>query len=147
MKKLFLIVLALITVYASRAQNKNESDKILGIWQTGSGKGRIQITAYGEKYGGKLIWLKEPLDEKGNPKLDVKNPDEVKRKQLKLGLNNLLGFTYEGQGKYENGTIYDPENGKTYKCVMRLENDSTLKVRGYVGITMIGRTDTWKRIK
>jgi uncharacterized protein (DUF2147 family) len=79
--------------------------------------------------------------------LDIKNPDPVKRKNPKIGLNNLLGFTYAGEGKYENGTIYDPENGKTYKCVMMLENDSVLKVRGYIGITMVGRTDVWKRVK
>ena len=76
-----------------------DGDRILGTWQTGSGKGRILITKYGDKYGGKLVWLREPLDEKGNPKTDVKNPDESKRKNPKLGLNNLLGFTYSPLGR------------------------------------------------
>ncbi len=147
MKNLFVLLFVSLFLMQSRAQNKSEANKILGLWQTGSGKGRIQITAYGDKFGGKLVWLREPLDEKGNPKMDIKNPDEAKRKNPKIGLNNLLGFTYEGSGKYENGTIYDPENGKTYKCVMYLENDSILKVRGYIGITMVGRTDIWKRVK
>ncbi|MEI6020271.1 MAG: DUF2147 domain-containing protein [Bacteroidota bacterium] len=147
MKKLLVIVYSCLFLIQTQAQNKSEANKILGLWQTGSGKGRIQISAYGDKFGGKLVWLKEPLDEKGNPKMDIKNPDEAKRKNPKIGINNLLGFTYEGKGKYENGTIYDPENGKIYKCVMTLENDSILKVRGYIGITMVGRTDVWKRIK
>lgn len=147
MKKLLVIVYSCLFFIQTQAQNKSEANKILGLWQTGSGKGRIQISAYGDKFGGKLVWLKEPLDEKGNPKMDIKNPDEAKRKNPKIGINNLLGFTYEGKGKYENGTIYDPENGKIYKCVMTLENDSILKVRGYIGITMVGRTDVWKRIK
>lgn len=145
MKKIILVLISIFSFSGLNAQE--EADKIVGTWQTGSGKGRIQITKYGDKFGGKLVWLREPLDENGNPKTDIKNPDPEKRKNLKLGLNNLLGFTYEGEGKYENGTIYDPENGKTYKCVMTLENETTLKVRGYVGITMIGRTDTWTRVK
>ncbi len=149
MKKIFVFLLSIVTFHFSNAQTASveESDKILGVWQTGSGKGRIQITKYSDKFGGKLIWLREPLDEKGNPKLDIKNPDENKRKNPKIGLNNLLGFTYEGKGKYENGTIYDPENGKTYKCVITLVDENTINVRGYVGITMIGRTDTWTRVK
>jgi uncharacterized protein (DUF2147 family) len=147
MKKLLFLFFALCGISLMHAQTAaSEGDRILGTWQTGSGKGRIQITKYNNKYGGKLVWLREPNDETGKPKLDDKNPDEQKRKNPKLGLNNLLGFTYEGNGTYENGTIYDPENGKTYKCVMTLENNNTLKVRGYVGITLIGRTDTWIRV-
>lgn len=148
MKKLFASIIAALFFSATWAQSSAEGDKILGVWQTGSGKGRIQITKYGEKYGGKIVWLRQPIDSTtGKPKTDKMNPDPAKRNNPRLGLNNLLGFTYEGNKEYENGTIYDPENGKTYKCVMTLVDDNTLKVRGYVGITLIGRTDTWTRVK
>jgi uncharacterized protein (DUF2147 family) len=124
-----------------------EGDKILGVWLTGSGKAHIKITKYGEnKYGGKIVWLKEPNRADGSVKKDDKNPDKNKQSNTILGLNNLLGFTYAGDKSYEGGSIYDPENGKTYKCVMTLDDDNTLKVRGYVGIQMLGRTDTWKRV-
>src|SRR5688500_2595520 len=113
MKKLTVFIFFLFSALLCRSQSNAEADKILGVWLTGSGKGKIQITKYGDKYGGKLVWLKEPNDASGKPKVDEKNPDESKRKNPKLGLNNLLGFNYEGDGKYENGTIYDPENGKT----------------------------------
>ena len=147
MKKItFLFTLIFATLVASSQTKTLEADKILGVWQTGSGKGRIQITKYGEKFGGKIIWLKEPNDSNGNPKLDKKNPDDAKKKNTTLGINNLLGFSYEGKGKYENGTIYDPENGKTYKCIITMEGDNILKVRGYIGFSMIGRTDTWTRV-
>ncbi len=147
MKKItFLFTLIFATLVANSQTKTLEADKILGVWQTGSGKGRIQITKYGEKFGGKIIWLKEPNDSNGNPKLDKKNPDDAKKKNTTLGLNNLLGFSYEGKGKYENGTIYDPENGKTYKCIITMEADNILKVRGYIGFSMIGRTDTWTRV-
>ena len=58
-----------------------------------------------------------------------------------------MGFTYEGNSVYDNGTVYDPENGKTYKCIMTLENINSLNVRGYIGFSFIGRTDVWTRVK
>ncbi len=146
MKSILLVMVFFFGSVQLHAQSA-EADRVLGTWLVGSGKGHIKITKYGDKYGGKLVWMKEPNDASGNPKLDDKNPDPQKRKNTKLGINNLLGFTYEGNGEYGNGTIYDPENGKTYKCVMELVDDNTLKVRGYVGFTLIGRTDTWTRVK
>ena len=146
-KSLLVLFAVFVSTLLSAQSNSTEADKILGTWLTGEKKAHIQITKYGDKFGGKIIWLREPNDENGNPKVDKRNPDESKRKNPTLGLNNLLGFTYIGEGKYENGTIYDPANGKTYKCVMHLTNENTLDVRGYVGITMLGRTDTWTRVK
>lgn len=146
MKRSLIVLIVLFFSAAVFSQN-SDADKVLGTWQTGSGKGRIQITRYGNKYGGKVVWLLNPNDAQGKIKLDNKNPDVSKRKNTIMGLSNLLGFEYVGKGKYEDGTIYDPENGKTYKCVMHLENENTLKVRGYVGITLIGRTDIWTRVK
>ncbi len=149
MKKLtfIFILFSLITVNLFSQTSTSEGDKILGTWLTGTGKAKIKITKYGDnKYGGKIVWLKDPNTADGKPKLDDKNPDKAKQSVPKLGLNNLLGFTYEGKKEYEGGSIYDPENGKTYKCVMTLTDDNNLKVRGYVGIQMLGRTDAWTRV-
>jgi uncharacterized protein (DUF2147 family) len=145
MNRILALMIALFAGSTFFAQNA-EADKILGTWLTTEGKAKIQITKYGEKYGGKIVWLKVPNDENGKPKVDKKNPDESKRQNPTLGLSNLLGFVYDGDGKYEDGTIYDPANGKTYQCVMTLEGD-VLKVRGFVGVTMLGRTETWTRVK
>ena len=146
MKKIIILLLFAGITSSLRSQSE-ESKKILGVWLTGSGKAHVKITTYGEsKFGGKIVWLKEPNRADGTVKKDDKNPNSEKRKNTILGMDNLLGFTYAGKKSYEGGTIYDPENGKTYKCVMTLENENTLKVRGYIGITMIGRTDTWTRV-
>ena len=64
-----------------------------------------------------------------------------------IGITNLLGFTNEGNSEYDNGTVYDPENGKTYKCIMTLENINSLNVRAYIGFSFIGRTYVWTRVK
>jgi uncharacterized protein (DUF2147 family) len=125
-----------------------DPDAIVGTWLTGSKKGHVQIYKQENKYYGKIVWLKDPLNPTTNlPKSDAKNPNPIKRDQPLLGLVNLRGFTYEGGNLWENGKIYDPENGKEYSCLLTLRDKNTLDVRGYVGITLLGRTDTWQRIK
>ena len=149
MKRLILFFLSIFFALqlVSQTADVAEGDKILGVWLTGSGNAHIKITKYGEnKYGGKIIWLKDPKRADGSIKKDDKNPDKAKQANTIMGLNNLLGFTCAGNKTYEGGSIYDPENGKTYKCVMTLDDANTLKVRGYVGIQMLGRTDVWKRV-
>ena len=147
LKNTIILFVIIFFTFNSFAQTNQEADKIIGLWQTGSGKGRVQITKYGNKFSGKIVWLRDPNDAKGNPKLDSKNPDVNRQKNTTIGITNLLGFTYEGNSEYDNGTVYDPENGKTYKCIMTLENINSLNVRGYIGFSFIGRTDVWTRVK
>jgi uncharacterized protein (DUF2147 family) len=128
------------------AQEKNNPDALLGTWLTGEGNGMVEIYKNGDKYQGKIVWLKEPLDPKtGKPKTDINHPDKSVHDRPVLGLVNLWGFVFAGQDKWEKGHIYDPKNGKEYKCVITLKDKDTLDVRGYIGITLIGRTDIWKR--
>ena len=79
------------------------------------------------------------------PKIDHKNPDKTKQNNPILGLNTLLGFTYAGKKEYEGGSAYNPDDGKTYKCVMTLVDDTHLKIRGYVGIQLFGKSEDWIR--
>lgn len=131
-----------ITVFAQ------SPDAITGVWKTGEGNGHVEIYKNGDKYQGKIVWLKEPNDEKtGKPKTDINHPDKANHNRPLLGLVNLWGFKHKGGNEYDGGRIYDPKNGKEYKCVMTLKDANTLDVRGYVGITLIGRTDKWTRVK
>jgi len=148
MKKSILIVLSMLLILPLISiSSSNDADKIIGKWQVGSGKAHIQIYKYGEKYAGKIAWLRDPLNEKGLPKVDKNNPDPSKRNNPLLGNVNMLGFEYDGDKTWNEGTIYDSENGKTYSCNIKMVDENTLEVRGYIGISMIGRTDTWKRVK
>jgi len=61
-----------------------------------------------------------------------------------IGLKILSGFEKEGDNKYVDGTIYDPKNGKTYSCKMTYKG-KTLDIRGYIGISLLGRTTVWER--
>ncbi len=123
----------------------NEGDKILGLWKNGEGTGIVQIYKKGDKYFGKIVWLKVPNNPDGTPRTDVNNPNESDRKKLIRGLENLRDFDYVSKNTWENGRIYDPKTGNDYACEMKLVNDNTLEVRGYIGVSLFGRTDVWKR--
>ena len=123
-------------------------DAIVGTWLTSGKNGKIQIYKEGNKYFGKLVWIDPPNDPKTNrTKVDNNNPDPQKRNQPLLGLVLLRDFRYDGDNVWDSGKIYDPESGKVYSCKMTLSGNNTLEVRGYVGISLIGRTDTWQRVK
>ncbi len=71
--------------------------------------------------------------------------DEANRNRPILGLINIWGFTYKGKNLWEEGNIYDPKNGNTYSSTIKMPNANTLEVRGFIGVSLIGRTDTWTR--
>ena len=122
----------------------NKADKILGIWLTGSTNGKVEIYKCGDKYCGKIVWMKNPTYEDGTPKMDKHNPDESKRSNRTMGLVMLSGFNYDEDMEWEDGEIYDPDDGKTYSCQLTLlENKQILEVRGYIGIPLFGRTEEW----
>lgn len=139
------ILLSSFTFFAS-AQGV-QSDDIVGLWETGSGKARVNIIKSGNYYYGRIVWLKEPLNEEGKPKLDKNNPDESKRNTPLLGYRMLSSFEYKGDNLWEDGTIYDPESGSTYNCIINMEDKNTMNIRGFIGIAAFGRTDVWKRLE
>jgi uncharacterized protein (DUF2147 family) len=120
------------------------ADDVVGIWLNSNGTGKIQVFRENGKYFGKIVWLREPLNEKGQPKKDAMNPSASLRQQPLVGSIILRDFVFE-DGEWTNGQIYDPENGKDYKCYLRLKDANTLLLRGYIGISLIGRTEIWKR--
>jgi uncharacterized protein (DUF2147 family) len=119
---------------------------ILGSWKTDGGDSRLELFKCKDKICGKIVWLKVPayIDSNDGPvgtiKVDRKSPDPALRKQPILGLQVMKGLTAKGGNRWENGTCYDPESGKSYKCKMQLAAPGRLDLRGYIGISLIGRT-------
>jgi uncharacterized protein (DUF2147 family) len=132
-----------------------DGDAILGIWKTEPdeyGYAHVEISEANGKYHGEIVWLSEPEyppdDEEGmggQPKVDRNNPDPDSRTQPIVGLKLIKNFEFVGKDQWKRGTVYDPEDGKTYKCIIKLQEDGTLKVRGYIGISLLGRTTHWTR--
>ena len=121
------------------------AEDILGLWD--AGESHVEIYACGDRLCGRIAVLDEPLDEDGKEKLDKNNPEPALQSRPLLGMDLIAGFVRAGKKKWEDGTIYDPRDGKTYKCVMKLQRDGSLKVRGYVGIPLLGKTVVWTRVE
>jgi uncharacterized protein (DUF2147 family) len=113
---------------------------------TSEGESQIRIfRATNGKYYGRIEWLEEKEDRE---KEDTKNPDEKLRERKILGIQLLNAFVYnKTEERWENGTIYDPDNGKTYDCFMWFEDDpDVLFIKGYVlGMKFLGRQTKWTR--
>jgi len=140
----FLISLSIICF----SQEKND---ITGIWLEEEGQSKIEIfsleTKEGTMFGGRIIWLQEPLTEKGERKLDKENPNPELRKKPILGLLIMKKLKYKKYGYWSGGSIYDARSGKTYSLEVSMDKKNILKLRGYLGISLIGKTTTWTREK
>lgn len=144
------IALFFSSVFSLTAFGQVAGDDIAGIWLNEDKDAHVQIEEKNGKYYGKIVWLKEPNDEKTNaPKLDTKNPDDNLKSRPVMGLELLSDFEFDGDDEWENGKIYDPKSGKTYSCYMTFTDKSknNLKVRGFIGVSLIGRTTNWTRVK
>ncbi len=138
---IFLIAIFLGTRTLSFAQ----ADPLeRNLWYNEEKTAKIQIyKATDGKFYGKVVWLKVP-EVDGKPKVDKNNPDDKKKNDPVLGLVLLKGFKKDGEKGYDDGTIYDPKNGKTYSCKITNKGD-VLDVRGYIGFSWIGRTTVWTK--
>lgn len=126
----------------------DDADAVLGTWLNGTKKGHVQIYKQGGTYFGKLIWLGQPTDPAtGKARIDEKNTDQSKRSRPLMNMVLMYNFKYDGGNVWSDGKIYNPEDGKEYNCKMTLQDPNTLLVRGYIGISLLGKTQTWTRIK
>jgi uncharacterized protein (DUF2147 family) len=150
-KIVFMIILALASaVFASAS----DGDSILGIWNNEEKDGRIEIYHCGDRYCGKIVWAKEPNYPEGSkegppgtPRLDHNNPKPALRETPIMGLVIMRDFSFAGENTWRGGTVYDPKNGGTYRGKITLVSPDEMKLRGYLGIPLFGRTTTWTRYK
>ena len=149
MKKLLAIAFAILCITSTVVP---ADETILGEWVTEEGKSHVVISECEAGLCGNIIWIKEltyPADDEkgmaGKTRIDRENPDPALQNRPLIGLQFLNGFKAQNDNIWEDGRIYDPENGETYKCKMTLVNPNTLNVRGYIGFSWLGRTTVWTR--
>ncbi len=125
MKRLFVNLVMLCLFFVSPAFAV-DGDDILGFWVTEGGDARVEVFKKGTLYFARIVGLKEPRYKRGEVKgmdgkarVDDKNPDGSLRDRPLLGLEMMRGFSFE-DGKWVDGRIYDPKNGKSYKCKLSL---------------------------
>ena len=141
MNKIFI---SMILMLAPRAAVFAQD--VVGKWKLSDGTAIVEVYQQGDVYNGKIVWLEKPTEADGSPAVDDLNPDPKLRTRQVLGLNMLNNLKKTGS-EYTGGSIYDPGNGKTYNCSMKVEGD-VLKVRGSLDKRgLIGRTMDWFRVK
>jgi len=122
----------------------------VGLWLNEEKDGHIEVYEQGGRLYGKVAWIipGQANDPKtGKPKTDTENPNPQLRNRPLIGLVIMGDFVPKGSGRWEGGTIYDPNDGKTYRCLMTLSSPDVLSIRGYIGFSWIGRTTTWTRVR
>ncbi len=147
-----LLLLFVVLAVAIPCLAANDPNAIVGVWYNQAKDAKIDIAKCGDTYCGKIIWLKEPNypagsrdGTPGTPKLDHNNPVAAKKKTPVMGLQIVTGFKYAGENLWNDGKVYDPKNGKTYSAKMTLISPTQLNLRGFVGISMFGRTEKWTK--
>ncbi|RYC31782.1 DUF2147 domain-containing protein [Lichenibacterium minor] len=106
-----------------------------GYWATEKNESQIHITHCGDKLCGNIFWMKEPSDGKGAMRLDKENEDEAKRKRTLLGLQ-LINMKPEDD--YWKGTVYNPQNGKTYDATLKILSHTQVELKGCVAYILCG---------
>ena len=141
MKKLTIILLACLISSFVGAQS------IFGKWKTidpvtGNDESIIEVYKKDGKAYAKVIAI---INEADRDKTCINCKGKNKNKPI-LGLDILDGLKENGD-EWSGGKILDPKNGKYYKCYIKLTEENTLKLRGYIGISLLGRTEYWYRYK
>ncbi len=144
-----LTLLGAMAALASEEKKEVDLASPVGLWKTfddktGEAKSFVKIWEKNGVYGGKITKLIVKEGEDPNPLCD-KCPGGKKDKPV-VGMTIIWGLKKEGD-KYTGGKILDPDNGKVYKCTIKLaDGGKTLKVRGYIGVSALGRNQFWKRV-
>lgn len=148
-----LLLAAATTLFAPCGRANEAADAILGDWRVASGDALVRIERHGDEYQGRLVWLLHdrygPEDGRalaGKPVTDRNNPDPTLRNRPLLGLRLLWNLRYDGKGKWSGGWIYNSNDGRRYRCEAQLEDADHLRVRGYLGIPLLGGSTVWTRV-
>lgn len=140
MKKTLLLVFTLISL----SFKLSAQDITKGTWYNEEKTARVQFYEANGKIFGKIVWLKDPLSN-GKQRTDEFNPNPKLKSAPLMGLVFLKNFKKDGEKAWEDGNIYDPKNGKTYSSNMKLVSPTQLDVRGYIGISLMGRTSKFTK--
>ncbi|MFT3738758.1 MAG: DUF2147 domain-containing protein [Breznakibacter sp.] len=139
MKVLSIPLLLLWTGIVVAMQLRTEGDQIMGVWISTQRTSKIEFSKSGNHYSAKIVWLAEPNDASGNPKLDINNPDARKRQNPLVGTVVIEGLHYS-ENAWIGGRLYLPKRGMYVNCSAAIIHD-TLKITGSKGL--FSDTKTW----
>lgn len=139
MNKIILLVISLFSILITSNAQSFKGDIIVGKYLSPDQVGQIEIFKRNGKYYGKTICCNEK-------RLDVNNPNPALQVRSRIGIEFIYDFEFDGEEEYINGTIYNPEDGRTYSAKMWLDGKE-LSMRGYIGAPILGKTIVFEKIE
>jgi uncharacterized protein (DUF2147 family) len=125
---------------AGPAATDVQAQQVLGNWLTQDRDGIIEISVAPDRsYQGRIVGGNDP------GRVDTTNPDPALLTERLKGHVIMQGMRYTGDGHWSTGTIRDPNNGHIYKCRMQLLAPDRLQIRGFLGVSLLGRSQVWTR--
>ena len=121
------------------------TDSVFGLWLVENQRSIVEIVPCGDRACGNIVWMKEPLDDGGQPKSDHRNSDVKLRGRPFCGMELIGGFRRAGPGAWSEGSIYNPKDGRTYSSSMKLRDDGALILRGFLLLPLFGESRVWTR--
>jgi uncharacterized protein (DUF2147 family) len=118
-----------------------------GVWLHPNQRIQIEVAPCDDRLCAKIIWFKRPNDAQGQPLVDLKNSDPALRGRPLMGLDVLQGLRRSGKNSWEDGKIYNPDDGKNYQALMSIGNNGSLRIRAYLLLPLIGHTLVWTRVR
>jgi len=135
---------ALVLLLVSLTDVSVADNVIEGVWIVEDGDGLIEFQLQDEQLSGVIVGSVSDPNRAKPARYDDLNPEPGLRERPLLGLAIFTNLLSSGSDKWK-GQVYDPNTGKTYKCTITLVNTNTLKVRGYIGLSLLGQTRIWTR--
>jgi uncharacterized protein (DUF2147 family) len=139
----YLFFAVVCSWFGATAVHAIDDSSPIGLWK--GDDATFEMFESAGKLSAKIVALSEPKTSEGKEKTDIHNPDPTKRNHPIIGLVFICGFAKKSDTRWENGTIYDPHDGKTYSCSMDLQGPNKIKVRGFIGVDLLGRNYIWTR--
>jgi len=135
-----LMYIAAVLFFSCLAKGQKNADEIIGYYMSPDESSIFKFYKVENKYYAKSVWMKRPS------RLDTLNPDLAKRTQKILGSVLVWDFIYDGKNHWSKGFVYDANKGKTYKSKITRDEKGNLIVRGFIGVTVIGKTEYFVKV-
>jgi len=136
--------LSVLTMPAG-ARAAGDAGSPLGLWLTEKQGIMVELFPCQDEVCGRIVWLRKDYWRSGELRRDRHNPDPALRNRPWCGSVVIEGMEHDGNGGLENGRVYSPRDGGTYRLDLENKGDDTLQARAYLGIRLLGRSETWTR--
>lgn len=123
----------------------DDGASVEGVWLNEDADGWIELRVTGGELQGVIAGSPDDPQRLRPPRLDVENPDPALRDRRLYGLQILYGFRRETENRWGGGRVYDPNSGNTYRGTITVIDRNSLKLRGFIGLSLFGRSETWTR--